>query len=276
MNIEKYSDWLVASDVDGTILNKHRKLVKKNIDAVADFVKEGGNFTLASGRNPQSLWRYYRKLPLKLPAIVINGAGIYDFAKQEMIYFSPMSESAMEQACKIAKSHPTLDAVVVTKDALYVTGIGVWGVYYVIVDRLTHKRKFNIEKVPKEDWGKVIFCGAPWRVEKLRKKLEGEDTSDFVFYSGSNVSVEIIGEQANKGTAIRKLAEILGIDNEHIAGIGDYYNDTDMLEKVAVPACAGQAPRTIKEISEFVACHCNKGAVADFLNYIVKTKIEKK
>ena len=53
MNIEKYSDWLVASDVDGTILNKRRKLVKKNIDAVADFVKEGGNFTLASGRNPQ-------------------------------------------------------------------------------------------------------------------------------------------------------------------------------------------------------------------------------
>lgn len=275
MNAEKIAQWLIASDVDGTLLNKHRKIAKKNIGAIEDFVKRGGNFTLASGRNPQSLWRYYRKLPLKLPAIVINGAGIYDFSKQEMIYFSPMNEEAMNRACEIAKKYPTLDPVVVTKDVLYVTGIGFWGTYYVIVDRLTHIRKWKIDSVPKQDWGKVIFCGAPWRVEKLKKSLEKEDCPDFVFYGASTVSVEMIGEDANKGTAIMKLAELMGIEPENTAGIGDYYNDSDMLEKVGVPACAGQAPRSIKEISEYVACHCNKGAVADFLNYMVENKFKK-
>ena len=73
---------------------------------------------------------------------------------------------------------------------------------------------------------------------------------------------------ANKGTAVRKLAELLGVPMENTGAIGDYYNDLDMLKSVKHPACAGQAPEEIKEICEFIACHCNDGAVADFILYI--------
>lgn len=70
------------------------------------------------------------------------------------------------------------------------------------------------------------------------------------------------------------LADMLGIDRNHVAAIGDYYNDWDMLKTVGLPACAGQAPKAIHEICQFEACHCNKGCVADLLEYIMSGQAE--
>jgi len=44
-----------------------------------------------------------------------------------------------------------------------------------------------------------------------------------------------------------------------------------MLKTVGLPACCGQAPKEMHEIAKFEACHCNKGAVGDLLNYIMYT-----
>lgn len=47
-----FSEWLVASDIDGTLNNKFRKLPQRNYDAIKEFVvNKKGHFTLASGRN---------------------------------------------------------------------------------------------------------------------------------------------------------------------------------------------------------------------------------
>ena len=51
-------------------------------------------------------------------------------------------------------------------------------------------------------------------------------------------------------------------------------NDWDMLKTVGLPACAGQAPAPIHNICKFEACHCNKGCVADLLEYIMSGKAE--
>ena len=88
-NKNTLSNWLVASDIDGTLNNKLRKLPARNKEAIKMFVSKGGRFTLASGRNPQSMKKHFKRLPIDgTPAVVINGAGLYDFRKQEMIYFS--------------------------------------------------------------------------------------------------------------------------------------------------------------------------------------------
>ena len=58
------SDWLIVSDIDGTLNNKLRQLPERNRLAIERFVAEGGHFTLASGRNPQSMERHFRSLPI--------------------------------------------------------------------------------------------------------------------------------------------------------------------------------------------------------------------
>lgn len=268
-NKKTLSDWLVVSDIDGTLNNKFRQLPKRNEDAINKYVALGGRFTLASGRNPQSMEKHFKRLPIAgTPAVVINGAGIYDFQKNEMIWFNPMSEEAMRLAIEAAKKFRLVDVIVVAKDIIYITGAGWFGKMFVSADKLDHKHIRNIDDVPKENWGKVIFSGAPFHIAKIKKYFESMVDPDLTLMSSSIASYEILARNTHKGTAVLKLAEILGIDKDHIGAIGDYFNDYDMLKSVSVPACCGQAPKALKEVSEYVTCHCNMGAVADFLEYI--------
>lgn len=270
MNSKKnYSDWLIASDIDGTLNNKIRRLPKRNKEAIERFVANGGRFTLASGRSPKSMEKHFKNLPLDgTPAVVINGAGIYDFSKDEMIYFSSINDNGMKIAIECAKRFPLVDVIVVAKDIIYITGMGWFGRFFVAPDNLKHEHIKNIENVPKENWGKVIYSGLPHHIKKVQKYFESLNSSDLTPMSSSVASFEVLAANTHKGTAVMKLAEILGIEPSHTCAIGDYFNDYDMLKTVGVPACCGQAPKAMKEISEFVACHCNKGAVADFIEYI--------
>ena len=268
-NKNSLSNWLVASDIDGTLNNKIRRLPKRNKEAIEKFVSMGGKFTLASGRSPKSMEKHFKRLPIAgTPAVVINGAGLYDFQKQEMIYFSSMSCEGMRLAIEAAKKFPAVDVIIVAKDIIYITGIGWFGRFFVAPDNLDHKHIKNIEDVPKENWGKVIFSGLPMHISKVKKHFESLTDPDLTLMSSSVASFEILARDTHKGTALLKLAEILGIDPSRTGAIGDYFNDYEMLKSVGVPACCGQAPEELKEISEFVACHCNNGAVADFLEYI--------
>ncbi len=270
---KSFSDWLIVSDIDGTLNNKARKLPERNRKAIERFVANGGHFTLASGRNPQSMERHFKSLPISgTPAVVINGAGIYDFQKQEMVHFSPMNEEAMELTVQAAEKFRAVDVLIVAKDIIYVTGIGWFGKIFVSVDNLNHKHIRNIRDVPRENWGKVIFSGLPMHISKVKKHFESLNSSEMTLMSSSIASFEVLAKNTHKGTAVLKLAEILGIDKSHTGAIGDYFNDYDMLKTVGVPACCGQAPQELKDISEFVACHCNKGAVADFIEYIETKK----
>lgn len=270
-NKKSLSNWLIASDIDGTLNNKLRRLPERNEKAIQKFVSMGGRFTLASGRNPQSMEKHFRRLPIAgTPAIVMNGAGLYDFQKNEMIYFSAMSKEGMNLAVEAAKKFPMVDVIVVAKDIIYITGSGWFGKLFVAADKLDHKHIRNIDDVPKENWGKVIFSGIPTHISKVKKHFTSLVNPDLTLMSSSIASFEILARDTHKGTAVLKLAEILGIDKSHTGAIGDYFNDFDMLKSVGVPACCGQAPKELKDVSEFVACHCNNGAVADYLEYIEK------
>ena len=84
---ETFENWLVVSDIDGTLKDKKHKIPQRNYDAIKKFTELGGNFTLASGRLQSSLGRNYNRITPNQPAIVLNGAGLYDYEKEKMICF---------------------------------------------------------------------------------------------------------------------------------------------------------------------------------------------
>ena len=63
-----YNEWLLVSDIDGTLNDKQFNLPPNNKEAISRFVNNGGHFTLCSGRNLSSLKKHYDKLSLKTAA----------------------------------------------------------------------------------------------------------------------------------------------------------------------------------------------------------------
>ncbi len=268
------SDWLVASDIDGTINNKARKLVMRNYEAIHKFVDEyKGNFTLASGRSPDSMRKHFKRLDIADgKAIVINGAGIYDFAQEKMIWTSPLNEHCIDMIRKTAKKYPTISFQVISEKVVYIFRPTLSSRILAINARYPIKYFYSFEAIPKENWYKVIFTGLPPALKLIDKYIRSmSNTTENLMFS-SDWSYEIVNEDTNKGKAVLKLAEILGVDKNNTAAIGDYFNDYEMLKQVAFPACCGQAPKEMKKIAKLVTCHCNNGAVADLLEHLIKNK----
>lgn len=269
-----YSKWLLVSDIDGTLNDKSMKLPSVNKSAIERYVENGGTFTLCSGRNLQSLSIHYNKLGIKTPAIFLNGAGIYDFDKSETIYFNPITSEGEKIILDIFSKYKTLQLTVFGTDIIYLaTRTCIYGYVISKLDKLNYKLCKKTDDLPRGVWGKVSFFGTSRLIRKIQNLIKTQYNDYFDCFLTSPFTLEVVNKGVNKGAGVEKLRCILDISSENTAAIGDYYNDIDMLKTVSHPACCGQAPDDIKDICEYVACHCNNGAVADFINYLEKNYI---
>ena len=267
--------WLVASDIDGTLNSKARKLPKRNGEAIDKFIAEGGYFTLASGRPINSLERAWKTVQTSCPAVALNGGLIYDFHEHRALKKNSIGKEGREFVRMIAEKYKgiySVDVGVFGAETAYIVKPGLFSFCQVFFDRVPHINT-GFENVPDDDWCKVIVWGFPPAIKRLKEEAANHPEAGN-FMSSSIVSFEMLAPGVHKGTGVMELAEMLGVDKEHTAAIGDYFNDWDMLKTVAFPACAGQAPKEIHEICKLVACHCNNGCVADLLEYLMSGKAE--
>ena len=269
--------WLVASDIDGTLNSKARKLPKRNGRAIDKFIEEGGYFTLASGRPISSLERAWKTVQTSCPAVALNGGLIYDFKERKVIKKLSIPKAGQEFVKKIAKEFSgicSVDVGVFGAETAYIVKHGSFSFCQVFFDRVPHKVT-SFDNIPDDDWCKVIFWGFPPAIKRLKEEAaKHPEVGNFM--SSSIVSFEMLAPGVHKGTGVMTLAAMLGVKEKYTAAIGDYFNDWDMLKTVAFPACAGQAPKEIHEICKLVACHCNNGCVADLLEHLMSDKAEEK
>lgn len=273
-----FENWLVVSDIDGTLNSKMRKLPRRNYNAIKKFTDLGGNFTLASGRLQSSLERNYNRITPNQPAVVLNGAGIYDYNKRKMLWRSTIGSKGQEFVRQICEEFDDIlkrvDIGVYFDDYVYIVKKGLLSQGTMYFDKAHYEHVKTIDDVPTDGWMKVIFWSNPAVINRLREVIDRSENPDANFMASSAWSMEMLQKDTHKGIGIMKLADMLGIEKSHVAAIGDYYNDWDMLKTVGLPACAGQAPKSIHKICKFEACHCNKGCVADLLEYIMSGRAD--
>lgn len=271
----KFEKWLVASDIDGTLNSKARKLPKRNGMAIDNFIAGGGYFTLASGRPINSLERAWKTVQTNCPAVALNGGLIYDFKEHKALKKNGIAQEGREFVKMIAEKYKGLCSVdigIFGAETAYIVKPGLFSMCQVVFDKVPHIIT-GFENVPDDDWCKVIFWGFPPAIKKIKEEAaKARNAGNFM--SSSIVSFEMLATGVHKGTGVMDIADMLDIDKAHTAAIGDYFNDWDMLKTVGFPACAGQAPKEIHEICKLVACHCNNGCVADLLEHIMSGKAE--
>ena len=75
--MKKIEPYLIAVDMDGTLLNSKKKISLKTYFYLRKLSKQGHKIILASGRPIRALKFYYDKLKLDTPMVCYNGSFIY-------------------------------------------------------------------------------------------------------------------------------------------------------------------------------------------------------
>ena len=287
---------LIASDMDGTLLNSDHKIPKENIELIKFAQKNGIQFVVATGR------AYYEALPalndenIKCDVISFNGGIIYD-KTGNIINITPMKLKDLYYTIEILKSLE-ISYQLYTKNTIYTNSIETDITAYIDLIRANgeepneqHLRQEarnrlalgyitevnNIELYLNQENNPAIkVIGISNDLEKLKhatELLSGNDNIS-VTSSGAN-NVEIMDKKATKGEALKIVADIHDINLKNAIAIGDNLNDQAMLDIVEYSIAMKNGNKELQNNAKFITEKTNsEGGVADSVMKLLKEKNE--
>ena len=287
---------LIASDMDGTLLNSNHKIPQNNIELIKFAQKNGIEFVVATGR------AYYEALPslndenIKCDVISFNGGIIYD-KNGNIINITPMKLKDLYYTIEILKSL-NISYQLYTKNTIYTKSIETDITAYIDLIRANgeepneqHLRQEaknrlalgyitevdNIELyLNQEDNPAIKVIGISNDLEKLKhatELLSGNDNIS-VTSSGAN-NVEIMDKKATKGEALKIVADIHDINLKNAIAIGDNLNDQAMLDIVEYSIAMKNGNKELQKTAKFITEKTNsEGGVADSVMKLLKEKNE--
>ena len=287
---------LIASDMDGTLLNHNHKIPKENVKLINFAKNQGIEFVVATGR------AYYEALPalneenINCDVISFNGGIVYD-KNGNIISITPMLPKDLYYTIEILKSFD-ISYQLYTKNTIYTTSIETDINAYIDLIRsngyepdVEHLRAEaqqkldvgyiteveNIELYLNEKENPPIkIIAISNDISKLENaaKLLSENTSISVTSSGAN-NIEIMHKNATKGTALKEIAKIYGINLENAVAIGDNLNDQAMLDIVGYSVAMKNGNTILKEQAKYVTEKTNsEGGVADTIFKLIEENNE--
>ena len=275
-NKRKYK--IVASDLDGTLLNKEQTVSEENLCAIAQMNRLGVEFVPTTGRGMNEIDPLLINSPDIRYIITSNGAVVFDKKLGKTILTRYISR----------------DAVQLTVDALRQYNV------FVVVHEggktYFDKNKYNPEF--------LSLCGVdPYYGYIIGQFAEGiEDFEGFLLASGdveliclffeldegvhsckqifedcgwlcaaspSKNYLEVYSADAGKGKILSAFADKLGVDIEDVIAVGDSNNDATMIEKAGLSLAVANACDALKELADQTICdnseHIAKYVLENFI-----------
>jgi len=127
------------------------------------------------------------------------------------------------------------------------------------------KRYFPLERLDMEYRITEIGLRRNFDVKKAREVLNDFPELDIV---DTGFAVHIKSRSINKGTGLKRLAELMGISARDFVAIGDSPNDIEMLEASGFGVAVGNAHPDVKKMANMVTRGEHGAGVAEVIQYI--------
>ena len=269
-----YSDVLLTVDYDRTLTATDSTIPGRNLEAIDYFMKNGGAFTVNTGRSVPMANVFKDKVPVNAPLLLYNGSAAFDPNEGRLSFCHEIHMDMWKTIEECMELFPDLTVEIQGVDAHYrFTENPAWDAF---CDHQPCARGFA---KPGDDLGpflKFSFYGKITDVtvahlyestpeEKARidevERILNEKYGDYceVFRAATRI-IDVHAKGVSKIRSARELQARLG--RKILVCVGDGHNDTPMLEGADyafVPADAALRDRFPN------VCKCADGAVADVI-----------
>ena len=237
---------LIATDVDGTLLDGDERITARTRDAVLAAVAAGTRFVLATGRPPRWIAPVVDALGFAPMAVCANGAVLYDPEMDLILAARTLAVDALAALADIAEHAIPGVGLAVERvgrsahDAATPQFVSSPGYEHAWLNPdNTEVSRADLVSAPavKLLVRKTGVRSADMAAE-LAKYIEAEGD---ITYSTNNGLVEIVPRGINKATGVAELATPLGIAAQEIVAFGDMPNDVAMLRWSGLGVAMGNA-----------------------------------
>ena len=257
---------LLASDIDGTIIDKDNRISPYNIEVIKKLNNSNINFTLCTGKT----YLMTKELCQKMNAtygVFGNGTQIINLKTGEEILRNALRKEDIEKCIDIANSnnlhvHIYTDNKIISQSSLSYMAYRNYKLYkdnidFEVIEDLRQYINLNNPSILKliisgnNDLCKIkqeILQNQNLAVMKIKKYNEYKDKIINEEYE----YLDIVPKSINKYNSLKRLCKYLNISNNEIMAIGDNINDIDMIENAAVGVAIGGSYEEVLKKASYV------------------------
>ncbi|HHV34109.1 MAG TPA: HAD family phosphatase [Syntrophomonadaceae bacterium] len=263
---------LVAIDLDDTLLRDDLTISQFSRDTLQQVQEAGVTVTLATGRMLPSARPYAEQLGFDVPLITYQGALVKNVFSGEVLYNCPLSQevaSMVIQYGRRRKVHVNL----YVEDKLFVERVTEAGEHYERLAGVPFTRVDDLEELLENDLPyKMLLIDDEQVIDQELEELQGvlsEAGLEAYLTKSKPTYLEVNHPRATKGTALKKLAEWMGISREQVVAFGDSYNDLKMLEYAGYGFAVANAYPEVCARARYTTASNNEDGVALALQELV-------
>lgn len=267
----------ILTDLDGTLFNSNGEVSRDDRAAIREFTDRGGLFAIATGREPHNARRFLPDLPINGPSIVLNGAAVYDFTREQ--YPDTVlidKEAALDVLLFCQQQGLPLDQQVYTTEGIfYASPLDVADPGFLRIHQPTSC--LPLTELAGKDWFKLVLLEreldalAPMRA--YLKQAEYDHRLSLVEGTTDVVKVgkyqELLPLGVHKGTGMAAIRRLPVYAGRTLFAVGDYWNDMELLQSADVPCAPGNAIEEIKSVCAHILTSHNASPIADLIHRII-------
>jgi hypothetical protein len=243
---------LLATDIDGTLLNPQFQVSEGDLAALRQAHAAGIEVVLVTGRRHTFALPIARQLGFDLWLISSNGA-VTRSLSGETFHRDMMPAETCRQLCGAMqefRGNTVLTFDKETKGAIVLERLDELGAS---IRRWLEKNMefiefvIPIERALVSDPVQAMFCGTLVRMNSALRALEqagmeGKVTVLRTEYPARDLSmIDVLNTGCSKGHALERWAKYRGYGREEVMAVGDNHNDVEMLEFAGHPVIMGNA-----------------------------------
>lgn len=284
---------LIASDLDGTLLNDEGMVSKENAEAIKKVIDQGIQFVVATGRSYDAARIPLQSVNITCPIISLNGAVSYE-ADQTIINKIEMDKEVSRKILKVCQKY-NMYIEFFTSNGIYSESRD--GFVEVLMDIMRsanpaiseeeireradlrfqsepvtfinhYEDVFAIENL--EIYKVLVFSTNQDQLTAVHKELESE--TNMAITSSGDINLEFNHPDAQKGFALKKYADQLGIDMKDVMTLGDNWNDASMLEMAGRGVAMANAADGIKALCQYTTKSNSEHGVAVAIEEMLRSR----
>ncbi len=269
---------IIATDLDGTLLDNNQLLSKENDKAIHTLTEMGVHVVLSTGRALWEMPDFLRDHPCVRFIIHTDGATIYDKQTGKNINMA-MTREESDKMLDILDQFECTSSV--RYDGYCYSDINEHNDEFYLYNRMSPiyaKHLYKYSK-PVEDFKEFCRTKLPeidmictfFHKEEDRQECFRIFNSLPEFQTACSVvnNIEVFSSKAGKGNSLIKLAKMLDMDISQTIAVGDSTNDSQALECAGLSLAMENACYELKNIADAVICD-NESHVMKYIleNYI--------
>lgn len=239
---------LIATDMDGTLLDENSQVPPETFDLVRRLRQKGVMFAASSGRRYKTLRWFFEPIADQMDFVASLGTQVY--ADGVLLDREVFSTTALQRLYQVSSMFDCLHMAVYDENHTFLLDDQSSYVRELDKDLPDAVRVYDLPSPEVSIIKAGICCENQEQIMDMAYILERELSDCFTFLPSGSRWIDVTPRHVSKATGLEHILRYYGIDRRDVIAFGDSMNDYAMLRYAGHPYVMDNARYGVKQIAQ--------------------------